>query len=420
MASIYRRGKVWWIKYYVGGKPVARSLRTKDAQKAEKIRKQYDAAETVNLLPDPSKTPLGPLLQDLCEYWRKTRKGKGAANDIGRLRQFFGPVCPALAYPPRTQERFKNNPRKGPRRRDEKTGIMVPVKRLEDLTAGLINAVLRERFLAGEISGRTANRYRGVLSSMFTYARKHHGYTCTDRRYQNPAQGVERFPEQKHVIGWLNHEQIAEQLKALEPYPQLRAMTGVAIFAGPRREAITWLIREDIDLDGKVLHVRAKEIDGEHWEPKTGRDRSIPISNRLYEILSEYEPPFEGLWYFPSPEGTRWHPDNFSAKLHVVNEAAGLKWSCADYRHTFGSHLAQKGVSLYKISSLMGNSPEICRKHYAALLPHEMREEVEFGAGGGTDLEPDGDPTQAMLKELLQKVDKLESSAAGPRLRVAR
>ena len=48
------------------------------------------------------------------------------------------------------------------------------------------------------------------------------------------------------------------------------------------------------------------------------------------------------------------------------------------YRHTFGSHLAQKGVSFCKISEMMGNSPEICRKHYATLTPQEMHREVEF------------------------------------------
>ena len=49
-----------------------------------------------------------------------------------------------------------------------------------------------------------------------------------------------------------------------------------------------------------------------------------------------------------------------------------------DFRHTFGSQLAQKGESLYKISELMGNSPEICRRHYAALTPERMRDTVEF------------------------------------------
>ena len=53
-------------------------------------------------------------------------------------------------------------------------------------------------------------------------------------------------------------------------------------------------------------------------------------------------------------------------------------WSALDFRHTFGSQLAQKGVSLYKISALMGNSPEICRRHYAALVPQSLRSSVEF------------------------------------------
>jgi len=72
-------------------------------------------------------------------------------------------------------------------------------------------------------------------------------------------------------------------------------------------------------------------------------------------------------------------PDNFSRDLRKANQKEGLKWTCLDYRHTFGSQLAMKGESLYKISTLMGNSPEICRRHYAALIPETMADSVEFG-----------------------------------------
>jgi len=37
-----------------------------------------------------------------------------------------------------------------------------------------------------------------------------------------------------------------------------------------------------------------------------------------------------------------------------------------------------KGESLYKISALMGNSPEICRRHYATLMPEALVQSVEF------------------------------------------
>jgi len=39
-----------------------------------------------------------------------------------------------------------------------------------------------------------------------------------------------------------------------------------------------------------------------------------------------------------------------------------------------------KGESLYKISTLMGNSPEICRRHYATFMPEALIQSVEFGS----------------------------------------
>ena len=78
-----------------------------------------------------------------------------------------------------------------------------------------------------------------------------------------------------------------------------------------------------------------------------------------------------------APGGIR---DNFSHKLADENAKAKLAWTCLDFRHTFGSILAQRGVSLYKISAMMGNSPEICRKHYAALIPDQFIGDVNFAA----------------------------------------
>jgi hypothetical protein len=83
-------------------------------------------------------------------------------------------------------------------------------------------------------------------------------------------------------------------------------------------------------------------------------------------------------WYFSTPNGKRWAPDNLSRYLRKANEEAGLEWNCLDSRHTFGTQLAMKGESLYKISNLTSNSPEICRRHYSALIPELMASSVEF------------------------------------------
>lgn len=128
-----------------------------------------------------------------------------------------------------------------------------------------------------------------------------------------------------------------------------------------------------------IIRVHAKTVDGEFWEPKTKVNRVVPISKALRAILDSYVRPVVATpWFFPSLRGKRWDPDNFSEALRVINRAAGLPWSCLDYRHSFGSQLAMKGESLYKISTLMGNSPEICRRHYATLMPESLVQSVEF------------------------------------------
>lgn len=130
-----------------------------------------------------------------------------------------------------------------------------------------------------------------------------------------------------------------------------------------------------------MIRVQAKTINGESWQPKTGRNRAVPISTALRAHLSGYRPPkSDHGWFFPSPDGMRWDQDNMAADLRKANQVAGLRWGCLDYRHTFGSQLAQRGISLFKIATMMGNSPDICQRHYAALVPAEMRGDVEFSS----------------------------------------
>jgi integrase len=287
---------------------------------------------------------------------------------------------------------------------------------LEDLSVEIISGYIRERIMEDHIAAKTANRIRDVLHRMFSYAIEHHGYVCPDHRYRNPVEGVRRAQEGAPVITWLTTEQIREQLRVLQDLPTLHALVATLIYAGLRREETLWLTVDDVNLDKRLIYVRAKLINGEHWQPKTKRNRVVPISSALHEILSAYAPQRTEPWFFPSPRGRRWDPDNFSQELRETNKSHGLNWSCLDFRHTFGSHLAQKGESLYKIAELMGNSPEICRRHYAALMPEKMHDVVEFSPANS----PKADKTEAMLKEILEKLEHKGLVPAEPKLRLIR
>jgi len=107
----------------------------------------------------------------------------------------------------------------------------------------------------------------------------------------------------------------------------------------------------------------------------------VPISSAPPALPGAIQPrPSDAAWYFPAPKVKRWDPDKLlPSASRTLNTDAGLPWDALDFRHTFGSQLAQKGESLFKIATLMGNSPEICRRHYAALIPEAMADTVEFG-----------------------------------------
>ena len=266
-------------------------------------------------------------------------------------------------------------------------------------------------------SPKTVNLTRQVLHRLFTYAIKHHGFRARDRRYPNPAAGVERRREPAPQIRFLSREQITEQLGVVRGQPVIHALVAAMIYAGLRREEALWLTHNDVDFEARLIRVRAKTIENDSWQPKTKRDRAVPISNALLAILQEYESPFDVIWFFPSPTGRRWGPDNFSHDLRAINITHGLAWSCLDYRHTFGSHLAQRGESLYKIATMMGNSPDICRKHYAALIPEVMHDAVEFESERSDGDGEEG--TRRLLEQILREVMG-EDNRNTPKLRVLR
>ena len=416
MACLYKRKQTYWISYYLERKLVQKSLRTNNERVAVSKKRQIEYELALGDLHAASKLPLPAILPAFCKHLVATRTYKSCKNDLSRLRVFFGPICESLLPGIPGSRNLKQ---KSKRRSDKYAGRHIRAELLEDITPQMINRFIAARIEHDGWSAKTANLMRQILQSLFTYAIKHHGFRSRDGRYPNPVAGVERRRERSQHIRFLDMEEIDRQLQVLKDHPVIHAMVATYIYAGIRREEGVWLTHKDIDVTRRLIRVRAKTIDGEFWQPKTKRDRVVPISDILFDILSSYEPPAKCAWFFPSPTGKRWDPDNFSQDLREINTAHGLDWSCAVFRHTFGSQLAQKGESLYKISALMGNSPDICRKHYAALIPEKMSEVVEFGREG--QVARRDDHTERMLEEILRELkESKEPERKVPYLRLVK
>ena len=386
MASLIKRtwknGPAWYIQYYVGNQQ--RRVRASDNYQIakEKLRRFEAARAAGDDLPLPTRTPIPDIVAAYVQHIRQVKTAKSAQTDIYYLRDLFGPVCDELKINSRkpSAKAKKKPPKTGADARTKAPVIeadCLEAVRTADITS-FISAQVARRGLAP----KTANRYREILMRLFNWAMEQKNVKMPNDK--NPAAKVERYKEPAPTIRFLTLKKIDEQLAALADQVKFQAMVATLIYAGLRREELLWLTPDDIDWSAGafgLIRVRAKTIENEFWQPKTKVNRAVPISSSLRHYLDKWKlKRGKGEWFFPNSACGRYDPDNFSSDLRALNDAKGLHWTCLDYRHTFGSQLAMKGESLYKISKLMGNSPEICRRHYAALIPEEMGDAVEFGA----------------------------------------
>lgn len=83
MASIYRRGKVWWVKFHLKGIRVQQSLNTTHERVAQARKSQIEYRLATGTLVIPSETPVGDFLEGFCQYLRGTRTRKSPAVEAG-------------------------------------------------------------------------------------------------------------------------------------------------------------------------------------------------------------------------------------------------------------------------------------------------------------------------------------------------
>ena len=314
MASLRKRGKQYYASYYIEGRERRTSLDTTSYQVArERLRKLESSIARGAVDEDrPTRTPVSEIVGAYAAHLKTTKTKNGWKVDFWYLRRIFGPVCPLL-------ESRRANPRREQR-------PLLHAACLEDVRTHHIAEFITQRIVEDGIQPKTANRYREILMRLFSWAMKQRGLRTPGG--QNPAKAVERYRTPASKITFLTLEEIRVQLEALAPHPNLQTMIALYIYAGLRREEALWLTGSDVDLNAGrygMIRVQAKTVLGESWEPKTKQNRAVPVSRALRVYLEAYTPPeAAGGWYFSSPKGYRWDPDNFSFHLRATNKAAGL------------------------------------------------------------------------------------------------
>lgn len=173
---------------------------------------------------------------------------------------------------------------------------------------------------------------------------------------------------------WLTAEEIARVLAAADDEytpRRIRLFVYIALHACARRTAIQELRWRQVDFETNVIHFLA---DGEEQTSK--RRPSVPMSDRLRAVLL----------------AERGEPDEFviggggrvNEGINALARRAGLSGLTPHvFRHTAATWMARRGVALWLIAKVLGDTVDTVERVYAKHSPEMLSDAVNVLASVG-------------------------------------
>ena len=236
-------------------------------------------------------------------------------------------------------------------------------RRLVDVRTGEIENITSQ---IGATNPRTANKLRALLSTVWNHAIRRGEATA------NPVEFVERFPERSRER-FLKEGEIEVFMRAVaaEP-PTWRDYFLIALLTGQRRENLSRMRWEEIDLDTGVWHIPA-------FKSKNRRATAVPLTNLAVGLLTRRRDEVPGDWVFPSyagsKEGCVREP---RAPWKRVLEKAGIAdLRIHDLRRSVGSWLGASGTNSYTIARALGHQSVRSGEVYVRLGSESVRDAMD-------------------------------------------
>ena len=332
-----KRGKRYYIDYYVDGKRVREcvgDVPRKVAEDALKVRQAEIVQGKYRLKLKVQNPTFQALCQDYRDYLAPRREGKALKayeSRIKRLEPFFGKY------------------------------------RLSQISLFLIEKYIRERrsqvtYRKTRLSAATVNRELQVLKRMFNLAIE------WGKTEVNPVRRVRYLKEERKPDRVLSEEEQERLLASCASHVRMAVL--LALHTGMRLGKVLNLSWLDVNLRESFITV---------IKAKGGKMRSIPVNRVLRKALLEFrETAGKGKYLFFN-DRTGKPIQNIKTGFVQAVRRAGIPHCCFhDLRHTFATRLVMAGVDLATVSELLGHSSIEMTMRYAHPSPENKRRAVEL------------------------------------------
>lgn len=264
----------------------------------------------------------------------------------------------------------------------------------------------RATILRDGASANTANHAMRVLSAALGTA------VDEDLIAGNPCLGIRAMRHRVERPRALSEDEVSRLLDATAN-DRDRRMIALMAWAGLRPGEVIALRWEDIG-DAVIDVSRSIRVDGSEGTPKSGRGRTVPISDRLRDLLGASSGQGLVCPRLDRPAPLQWRAWYRHQWLGIRERSAV---ECAPYglRHTYASRRIAQGASVVDVAAAMGHSdPALTLRRYATCSSRPVMPPPRSRAPGGAVL-PSRGPAGPRAPPRHHRGANLRSYTAGRR-----
>lgn len=232
----------------------------------------------------------------------------------------------------------------------------------EDLERFLFNELGEERYSSSARHNATT-----AFKSLYSFChRKDYCPVNTGKLIRN----VRIETKEREYVTEIEFRKIAREVSS----PTARVVVHALFYTGLRIHECVKLTLADVDLEKDCIRVR---------EGKGGKDRNIPINDRLKKVLQDYlenDRYFVGTDRFFSSQSGKVSSQFVNRELRDAVKESGIRKtvSCHILRHSFASNLIERGVNILQVQKLLGHESIKTTTVYLHTSMEDLQEAVDL------------------------------------------